>query len=82
MSDSDKLRHFPATDPPTPASNSAIRVKLCGQIEEFINNGGTITALTNQDYTPHRINMKRPDLVNYLKKKFYKRRWNNGRHEW
>jgi len=79
---SDKLRHFPSTDPPTPSVNHAERERIQSQVQAFLDGGGAITMLTDKDYTPHRINLKRKELVNYLKKKYYKRRWNNGRGEW
>jgi hypothetical protein len=82
MSYSDKLRHFPATDPPSVSCNEALREKIQAQVQDYLANGGTITPLTSQDYIHHNNNMKRSELIEYLKKTGYSRRWNNGRSEW
>lgn len=48
--DSDKLRHFPAADPP-PALPRPERIELQAQIDQYLDSGGTITVITHTHIT-------------------------------
>jgi len=73
MIDSDKMRHFPEYDPPAPSSKSTERDRVAMQMAEYERAGGQITQLTNQDYNRHKVNMKRAELIDYLKQGFRRR---------
>jgi hypothetical protein len=77
MIDSINLRHFPELDPTSLSAKDALRAKIKAQIEQYLSTRGAITPLTEKDYTPFRVNMKREDVINYLKTRDIKRRYYN-----
>ena len=68
MIDSDKLRHFPIDDPPTPSARETVRRELERHIAHFLSCGGSITQVEATVSTEPVLKRKKRDQIRWVKR--------------